>query len=47
MVLEDFSLYGIQYQVMNGIVVKDMDFEVVFVDDKTGEEFERTSVFDE
>lgn len=47
LVLMDFALYASMFQMMNGLSEEDFDFEVVLVDDKTGEEIERTSVYDE
>ncbi|WP_210467968.1 hypothetical protein [Sporosarcina sp. 6E9] len=47
LVLMDFALYASMFQMMNGVSEADFDFQVVLVDDKTGEEFKRTSVYDE
>lgn len=46
-VLMDFALFAMPYQIMNGVTEDEFDFEVVLIDRKTGEEIERTSVHDE
>lgn len=47
LVLMDFALHAMSYQIMNGVTEETFDFAVVFIDSETGEEFERTSIHDE
>lgn len=44
LVLMDFSLHAISYQMLNGVTEEECDFAVVMIDSDRGEEFERTSL---
>src|SRR5690625_4614536 len=47
LVLLDFALHAMPYQLLNGVTEESFNFEVVLIDSETGEEFERTSIHDE
>ena len=48
LVLIDFAILAMDYQIMNGVTTEeDFDFQVVLVDEKTGEVFDTISIHDE
>ena len=48
LVLIDFAILAMNYQVMNGVTKEeDFEFDVVLVDKKTGEVFDTESIHDE